>query len=111
VAIMVEDAEVAMQGRRVSGDGDRIFRGVSIDSRTVGAGDLFFCVKGERFDAHAFAAGAVAAGAAGIVAEVSRASDVAKLVGETPVIAVHDVRDALTALARWRRRSLGELRV
>ena len=37
--------------------------GYSIDSRTVGAGDLFFAVKGERFDGHDFVETALADGA------------------------------------------------
>lgn len=37
--------------------------GVSIDSRTVGGGDLFFAIKGDRFDGHDFVDGAIAQGA------------------------------------------------
>src|SRR5215469_10561022 len=43
--------------------------GVSIDSRTVHAGELFIAIRGPRHDGHGFVAGAVAAGAAaGMVA-------------------------------------------
>jgi UDP-N-acetylmuramoyl-tripeptide--D-alanyl-D-alanine ligase len=38
---------------------------ISIDSRTVGAGDFFVAIRGERFDGHAFVARAIEAGAAG----------------------------------------------
>ena len=41
--------------------------GYSIDSRTVGAGDLFFAVKGERLDGHDYVAAALANGAVGAV--------------------------------------------
>lgn len=37
--------------------------GYSIDSRTIGAGELFFAVKGERFDGHDFVEAALANGA------------------------------------------------
>src|SRR5260370_23194644 len=47
-----------------------VVRGYSIDSRTVGPGQLFFAVKGERLDGHDFVEqalekGAVAAGGGG----------------------------------------------
>ena len=34
--------------------------GYSIDSRTIGAGDLFFAVKGERLDGHDYVVRALA---------------------------------------------------
>ena len=41
--------------------------GYSIDSRTIAAGELFFAVKGERFDGHDFVASALADGAVAAV--------------------------------------------
>jgi UDP-N-acetylmuramoyl-tripeptide--D-alanyl-D-alanine ligase len=41
--------------------------GYSIDSRTIGAGELFFAVKGERVDGHDYVAAALANGAVGAV--------------------------------------------
>ena len=41
--------------------------GYSIDSRTLGAGDLFFAVKGERVDGHDYVATALANGAVAAV--------------------------------------------
>jgi UDP-N-acetylmuramyl pentapeptide synthase len=38
---------------------DEIARAYSIDSRTVRPGELFFAVKGERFDGHDFVASAL----------------------------------------------------
>ena len=51
--------------------GALVVRGYSIDSRTIGQDELFFAVRGERFDGHDFVAGAVERGA--IAAVVSRA--------------------------------------
>ncbi|WP_035347878.1 UDP-N-acetylmuramoyl-tripeptide--D-alanyl-D-alanine ligase [Edaphobacter aggregans] len=42
-------------------------QGYSIDSRTVGAGELFFAVKGERLDGHDYVAAALADGAVAAV--------------------------------------------
>ena len=46
-----------------------MFTGVSIDSRTLAPGDLFFAIRGPRFDGHAFVPDAFRAGAAGVVVE------------------------------------------
>lgn len=50
----------------VSGD-DRPHSGVSIDSRTVRAGELFFAIVGPRHDGHEFVGQAFASGASGVV--------------------------------------------
>ena len=49
--------------------GDPKILAVATDSRAAGPGSLFVCIKGERVDGHAFAAKAIEAGAAGIVAQ------------------------------------------
>ncbi|HWI53388.1 MAG TPA: UDP-N-acetylmuramoyl-L-alanyl-D-glutamate--2,6-diaminopimelate ligase [Symbiobacteriaceae bacterium] len=43
--------------------------GLSYDSKTIESGELFFCLRGKFTDGHAFAAEAVARGAAGLVVE------------------------------------------
>lgn len=75
------------------GDGRRTALRISTDSRDVQAGDLFLCLEGPRFDGHAFAARALAAGAAAVLAH-------RRLPDAEPVILVHDTRDALLALGR-----------
>ena len=40
---------------------------ISIDSRTLAAGDFFVAIRGERFDGHQFVADALARGAAGVL--------------------------------------------
>ncbi|EGB14848.1 UDP-N-acetylmuramoylalanyl-D-glutamyl-2,6-diaminopimelate/D-alanyl-D-alanyl ligase [Pseudodesulfovibrio mercurii] len=70
---------------------------VKTDSRTVEPGDLFFCIAGENFDGHEFAALAAAKGACAVVAS--------RMIGEidAPVIMVRDTRTALGRLAAcWR---------
>ena len=53
-------------------DAARQLVGVSIDSRTVRAGELFFAVRGERHDGHEFVPEAFAAGAAAAVVSRER---------------------------------------
>ena len=70
--------------------------GISIDSRTVSAGDAFFAIKGERFDGHAFARAALEAGAAVVVLEEAQKSDFSDLIER--VLFVDDVLKALERL-------------
>jgi len=84
--------------------GARPFARVWTDTRTIGQGDLFVALVGERFDAHEFLRQAVASGAAGVV--VSRI-DAARDLG-VPVFEVEDTLIALGALGRYRRRAWGK---
>jgi UDP-N-acetylmuramoyl-tripeptide--D-alanyl-D-alanine ligase len=43
--------------------------GISIDSRTVKAGELFLAIRGDQFDGHNFISKAIEAGAAVIIVE------------------------------------------
>ena len=78
-------------------EGSRVITSVRTDSREVQPGDLFVCLKGERFDAHSFAVQVWEAGAAAVVASRPLPG-----VG-CPVILVDDTQLALGRLARaWR---------
>ena len=92
------EAARAMRGR-VIGAGVAFSRVVS-DTRRVAPGDLFFALRGERFDGHDFVAQAIAGGAvAAVVANVR----VTELSGN--LVAVDEPLAALGALAAdWRRR-------
>jgi UDP-N-acetylmuramoyl-tripeptide--D-alanyl-D-alanine ligase len=48
---------------------ERVITGYSIDSRSIGPGQLFFAMRGPRFDGHQFLAQAIDRGAAGGVVE------------------------------------------
>ncbi len=92
VAAIVE----ATGGRLAAGTADgRPLAGVSIDSRTVKPGEVFFAMRGPNFDGHAFVAGACSRGAGAVVAQ----AEVAAPPG-IPVIRVADTVTALSALAR-----------
>ncbi len=78
---------------------DAEFTGVSTDSRSIGKGDLFVALRGERFDGHAFVAAVGRAGAA--AAMVDARFDTAGVM--LPLIVVDDTRFALGRLAQhWR---------
>jgi UDP-N-acetylmuramoyl-tripeptide--D-alanyl-D-alanine ligase len=88
------DVVTALQAELV-GSPVRAIQGVSIDSRTVAPGDVFFAIKGDRFDGHAYVADALAAGAAvAVVAREKRPS----LPSHGPFLVVEDVLAALVAL-------------
>ena len=54
-------------GTLLRGDERQDVCGVSTDSRTVQAGNVFVALRGERFDGHRFVPDAVQRGAAGVV--------------------------------------------
>ncbi len=70
--------------------------GVSIDSRSLAAGDLFVALQGPSFDGHAFVADALAKGAA--AALVHRVPD--DMPASAPLIVVDDTLAALARLGR-----------
>lgn len=81
--------------------------GVSIDSRTLGRGDLFFAIHGPRHDGHAFVAATLAAGAgAAVVAESRLAEFPPEIHGK--IFPVCDTLAALQQLAREIRRAWGK---
>ena len=99
--VRLSEAATVVAGRLVGADA--AFDGVSTDSRTIAAGQLFVALRGERFDGHGFLADAAARGAAGALVE--RADPRATL----PQVVVHDTLAALTALAAEARARSGAL--
>lgn len=97
---MMRLAEAAAAlGARASA-ADVAFTGVSTDSRSIKAGDLFVALRGERFDGHDFLATAAAAGAAATMIDRGYQGD-----SPVPALVVDDTRRSLGDLARyWRAR-------
>ena len=69
-------------------------RAVSTDTRTLQQGDLFFALRGERFDGHDFLEEAVSAGASGLVVE----ADDGDVDESVPTVLVDDTTVALGRL-------------
>jgi UDP-N-acetylmuramoyl-tripeptide--D-alanyl-D-alanine ligase len=110
IALTAGSVAAAAGGAIVGGDPARAFDGVSIDTRTLAAGDLFFAIRGERFDGAQFAAAAIKAGAGGIVVPrgwAASANASAEPAENAAVIEVDDTTRALQALARAIRRESG----
>jgi len=76
--------------------------GYSIDSRSIGSGQLFFAVKGERLDGHDFVAQALQAGA--VAAVVDRAHAAGLQAHAAKLMVVEDTIVALQTLAAAVRR-------
>ncbi len=96
-----QDCLNAIGGQLLQGDPDCLFRGVSINSRTVSKGALFVCIKGERFDGHDFLADVIDKKVGGIIL-----SNPEKLPVESGpfVIQVPDTLKALQDLAGFQRK-------
>ncbi|HEY5656429.1 MAG TPA: UDP-N-acetylmuramoyl-tripeptide--D-alanyl-D-alanine ligase, partial [Myxococcota bacterium] len=89
-------------GALAAGRADIQLRGVSIDTRSLEAGDLFVAIVGPHHDAHDYLEQAVGAGAAGLLVQRGRAMP-SGLPSTLPVIAVDDTTRALGALAAGHR--------
>ncbi len=100
----LEDVLKATAGDLVAGAKEKIFYGISTDSRLVKKGNLFIALKGEKFDGHVFVNEAVEQGAAGIIVNDAKVSkDLTNK--KVTVIKVADTLVALGDLAReWRKR-------
>lgn len=96
--LTVEKVIEATAGRLISGDGEA-FTGVSIDTRTIKEGDLFFAIKGERFDGHDFLKEALSKGNGAVVDSEPRSVPQSKA-----VVYVGDTLKALQDLAHFIRK-------
>ena len=79
----------------IHGDGSLLVSGISQDSRSIQPGDLFCCVRGDRFDGHEFVNQAVDNGAVAVLVQRRDISIPAHIAQ----IEVVNVREALGYLA------------
>ena len=104
MSIEINQVVKIIDGRVVCGDAAGSVDGVSIDSRTVQRGDLFFAIRGEHFDGHDYIRAAIGKGALCVVAE----HDINLPAGNsTAVVVVDDTIAALGRLAGWYRQQVG----
>ena len=93
--LTVKEVIGAVRGKLISGSERGEISGVSIDSRTIRKGHIFFALKGERFDGHDFVEEAIDKGAKAAV--VSRKK---KFATKIAVIKVPHTLTALQELAK-----------
>jgi len=91
----------------VANAGALVVTGYSIDSRTVSPGELFFAVRGERFDGHDFVAPAFERGAVAAVVSRARAASLPDAALARPLLIAEDPLLALQSLAAQVRRQWG----
>ncbi len=96
----------SIEGEIIQGNTDSEIKGVSIDSRTINTGELFFAIIGEKNDGHNYIAEAIRNGATAVV--VDRKVEVNNNI---TVIKVKDTTHALQELARAYRLLLKHLKV
>lgn len=89
-------------------DGRATALGYSIDSRTIRSGELFFAVKGDRFDGHDFVEQALSAGAVGAVV---RKDQWPRYPAHKGLLAVDDTLVALQTLATAVRKLWGKVAI
>ena len=105
IEMKVAECLKAVNGEIVIGSGEKFFRGVSIDSRTIKEGELFVCINGDRFNGHNYIEEARNKKAAAII--LSDGSGVVSGKGEVPLIVrVKDTLKALQELARFYRKQM-----
>jgi UDP-N-acetylmuramoyl-tripeptide--D-alanyl-D-alanine ligase len=93
----------------VENAGALIATGYSIDSRTVAPGELFFAVRGERFDGHDFVTAAFERGAVAAVVSRARAASLPDAALAHPLLIAEDPLLVLQSLAMHVRRQWGRL--
>lgn len=102
IRLNIEQIAEAVKGKLIYGKGSEEIQGISIDSRQVSPGDLFFCLIGENHDSHTFIDQVLARGCRGLI--VSRPVDLSAFGKETEavdVILVEDTEKALQELSRY----------
>jgi UDP-N-acetylmuramoyl-tripeptide--D-alanyl-D-alanine ligase len=93
-AMNLQEVQAATQGNLSGGDAE--FRAVSIDTRTLNAGDLFIAISGPNFDGNSFISAAAEGNACGAI--VSR-----EVNDGMPTLTVTDTRKALGVIGALNR--------
>jgi UDP-N-acetylmuramoyl-tripeptide--D-alanyl-D-alanine ligase len=96
--IAIREVIRAVRGKLICGSQRGEISGVSIDSRTIKKGEIFFALKGERFDGHDFLEAAMEKGAQAAVVSKKK-----KFTAKIAIIRVAHTLTALQELAKFYR--------
>ena len=99
------DIATAGGGRVIAGNSAAPVGRISIDSRSVAAGDFFVAIRGERLDGHEFVDAALSSGAAGALVDDPGAARRGHK--GAVIVQAGDTTQALQAIARHVRRESG----
>ena len=91
--------------RPINGDTAPTLRGASTDTRTIQPGQVFFALRGERFDGHDHVKDAVGAGSPLVVVDRAEAADAVRDTGAS-VLWTQDVLKAMGRIAGAYRQSI-----
>jgi len=102
-SLTIDDILTATGAELIIGARSATFSGLSIDSRTIRPKELFWTLKGERFDSHAFVGEVMSRGAAGAVVGLDFTLPAGDWPKEGVLIRVKDRLWALQETARYLR--------
>ena len=98
VLYTIDEIKQLLNAKSENVDTNFLVKGLSIDSRNLKAGDLFFCIQGKNKDGHSYITEALERGACGIVANVSKIPNILSK-SNFPKILVSDPNQSLCELA------------
>lgn len=98
-SVGIEEILQATGGVSYARHGDEAVRGVAIDSRVVGKGELFFAILGARSDGHTFLSDVRAGGCHAVVVSDEAWAQKMTETGDMTVVLVRDTTRALMDLA------------
>ncbi|AKL97676.1 UDP-N-acetylmuramoyl-tripeptide--D-alanyl-D-alanine ligase [Endomicrobium proavitum] len=101
----------AVKGKFLIGDPKLSVKNISIDSRTVKKGEVFFAIKGENYDGHNFIGEAVSRGASAIVCSQYDIGLVKPFPSFPAVVKVDDTVIALGDLAKAYRKRFKDIKI
>lgn len=103
-SLILHEVVEALQGKPLGTLPELCVRNICTDSRAIEPESLFFAIRGDRFDGHAFVEAALASGA--VAAVVDNGDKLpASLIESGRIIGVNDTVAALGRLATWYRRT------